>query len=155
MFRLWILTFGTEIKKFSIYFSLIEVVESESAYFVQSHLMVANIVALPATHFMTFLSPRNLSHANVIAANAVSFRGVVGTTKMPPLHLIVFVRIQTFMAIPDLVAVTPELASLQQNLEDSVLDSGAAGANKGLQQREISAALLKAENNINVANQSL
>ena len=54
-----------------------------------------------------------------------------------------------------MVAVTPELASLKQNLEESVLDSAAAGANKGLQQREISAALLKAENNINVANQSL
>ena len=55
------------------------------------------------------------------------------------------------------MAVTPELSTLQQNLEESVLDSAAAagGVNKGLQQREISAALLKAENNINVANQSL
>ena len=82
---------------------------------------------------------------------------------MPPPHLIVFPLtlppslslFQTFKAIPDLVAVTPELSNLQQNLEESVLDSAAAGANKGLQQREISAALLKAENNINVANQSL
>ena len=54
-------------------------------------------------------------------------------------------RFQAFKAIPDLVAVTPELASLKQNLEESVLDSAAAGANKGLQQREISAALLKAD----------
>ena len=54
-----------------------------------------------------------------------------------------------------MVAVTPELSDLRQNLEESVLDSATAGVNKGLQQREISAALLKAENNINVANQSL
>ena len=55
---------------------------------------------------------------------------------MPPPHLIVFPLtlppslslFQTFKAIPDLVAVTPELSNLQQNLEESVLDSAAAGA---------------------------
>ena len=65
-----------------------------------------------------------------------------------------FVQFQTFKAIPDLVAATPELSNLQENLQESVLDSVTAGS-KGLQQREISAALLKAENNINAANQSL
>ena len=53
-----------------------------------------------------------------------------------------------------MVAATPELSNLQENLQESVLDSLTAGS-KGLQQREISAALLKAENNINAANQSL
>jgi uncharacterized GH25 family protein len=58
-------------------------------------------------------------------------------------------RFQALKAIPDVVSATPSLQHLQNNLEGSVLDNG-----KGVQQREITAALLNNADNMNV-NQSL